>query len=188
MSPSLVEDFDGGKGLPTYVEVNDTDVELETSKAAPKARADKGKGRARAPIPLGSPIDIDDDEPVVPKKKVSATLPVQHVLTKLQPVPRPLFAKAASTKATQEANKGGPPAPSGGDMASVAFLRGHVGRLAEEVGHLEGQVVQAEEELTEEKAAGARLRQRVRRLEEELEEAGVVLLEMSDLCSLYGDR
>ena len=75
MSPSLVEDFDGGKGLPTYVEVDDTDVELETSKAAPKARADKGKGRARAPIPLGSPIDIDDDdEPVVPKKRVSTTL------------------------------------------------------------------------------------------------------------------
>ena len=75
MSPSLVEDFDGGKGLPTYVEVDDTDVELETSKAAPKARADKGKGRARAPIPLGSPIDIDDDEdePVVPKKRVSPT-------------------------------------------------------------------------------------------------------------------
>ena len=73
MSPSLVEDFDGGKGLPTYVEVDDTDVELETSKAAPKARADKGKGRARAPIPLGSPIDIDDndDEPVVRKKRVS---------------------------------------------------------------------------------------------------------------------
>ena len=75
MSPSLVEDFDGGKGLPTYVEVDDTDVELETSKAAPKARADKGKGRARAPIPLGSPIDIDDDddEPVVRKKRVSPT-------------------------------------------------------------------------------------------------------------------
>ena len=75
MSPSFVEDFDGGKGRPTYVEVDDTDMELETSKAAPKARADKGKGRARAPIPLGSPIDIDDDdEPVVPKKRVSTTL------------------------------------------------------------------------------------------------------------------
>ena len=94
------------------------------------------------------------------------------MLTKLQPAPRPLFAKAASTKAIQEAKKGGPPAPSEGDLATVAFLRGRVSRLAEEVGHLEGQVVQAEEELTEEKAAGARLRQRVRRLEEELEDLG----------------
>ena len=57
-------------------------------------------------------------------------------------------------------------------MATVAFLRGRVHRLAEEVGHLEGQVVQAQEELTEEKAAGARLRQRVRRLQEELEQLG----------------
>ena len=58
-------------------------------------------------------------------------------------MPRPLFAKAASTKATQEA---GPPAPSAGDMATVAFLRGRVRSLADEVGHLEGQVVQAQEE------------------------------------------
>ena len=40
-------------------------------------------------------------------------------------------------------------------MATVAFLRGRVRSLADEVGHLEGQVVQAQEELTEEKAAGA---------------------------------
>ena len=70
---------------------------------------------------------------------------------------------------TQEA---GPPAPSAGDMATVAFLRGRVRSLADEVGHLEGQVVQAQEELTEEKAAGARLRQRVRRLKEEVEQLG----------------
>ena len=57
-------------------------------------------------------------------------------------------------------------------MATVAFLRGRVHRLAEEVGHLEDQVVQAQEELTEEKAAGARLRQRVRRLQEEVEQLG----------------
>ena len=59
-------------------------------------------------------------------------------------------------------------------MAEVASLRSRVSRLAEEVPRLEGQLVQAHEELAEEKAVCTRLLRRVKTLEEELEQVGNV--------------
>ena len=68
----------------------------------------------------------------------------------------------------------GTAAPSAVDMAEVASLRSRVSRLAEEVPRLEGQLVQAHEELAEEKAVCTRLLRRVKTLEEELEQVGNV--------------
>ena len=88
---------------------------------------------------------------------------VLHLLTQLQPVPQPLFAKAVTRKATD--------APAV-DMAEIASLRSHVTRLAQEVPRLEGQLVHAHEELAEEKAERARLLRRVKTLEEERKQVG----------------
>ena len=108
---------------------------------------------------------------------------VLHLLTELQPAPRPLFAKAVTRKATDT------PAV---DMAEIASLRSRVTRLAQEVPRLEGQLVHAHEELAEEKAERARLLRRVKTLEEELEQVGykteVLQTELDKAVAVRGEQ